>query len=106
VRAGGLRLIVTSLVPSALLLVDRAQGVARRVGVRGRGGRVRHDLREQGHATGVPEEREAVRMSLGLAPGTWLPGQEPVRRVDPISDAGLLIHRQVECPNESASRVT
>jgi len=62
--------------------------------------------REQGHATGVPEEREAVRMSLGLAPGAWLRGQELLRRVDPIADAGLLIHGQVECPNESGSRVT
>jgi hypothetical protein len=41
--------------------------------------RVSRDLREQGRAAGVPEEREAVRMALDLArlrplpaPGTVL----------------------------------
>jgi hypothetical protein len=40
--------------------------------------RVRRGLREQGHAAGVPEERESVRMALDLAPRRSLPA--PGRR--------------------------
>jgi hypothetical protein len=91
--------VVTSLVPYAFELLDTRSGYP--AGIRdpewqqsvwSAGGdvaaiesaaadvvvRVCRDLREQGHAAGVPEEREAVRMALDLARLRSLPA--PGRR--------------------------